>query len=220
MSADGVHGSEMDGPHDFDDGAADALIRGAGADIDRRVAETLREMRAAYVSTPPAVGATLAALIGAAPPVAPRVVRRSERVRSSVLAKERRRSHTDVARQRFDHERGRVGDVHHDTQGQSRWRRVGRRARSHARGLRPRSGRRRSRLGRQVAGQVLPHHDDDGRLGERAAGRNHDNDDCGSRRPRPGEWLEQRQGQFRRCPEPGQGSLATSAAAAIDLPVA
>ena len=66
MSADGVHGSEMDGPHDFDDGAADALIRGAGADIDRRVAETLREMRAAYVSTPPAVGATLAALIGAA----------------------------------------------------------------------------------------------------------------------------------------------------------
>jgi hypothetical protein len=87
MSPDGVHRNEMDGSHDFDDAAAEALIRGAGADIDRRVAETLGEMRAAYVSTPPAVGATLAALIGAAPPVAPHVVRRFERVRSSMLAK-------------------------------------------------------------------------------------------------------------------------------------
>jgi hypothetical protein len=92
MSSGGVDGNEMDGPHDFDDAATDALISGTGANIDRRVAETLGEMRAAYVSTPPPVGATLAALIGAAPPVAPRplaprAVRRFERARSSVLAK-------------------------------------------------------------------------------------------------------------------------------------
>jgi len=87
MSPDGVHRNEMDGPHDFDDAAAEALIRGAGADIDRRVAETLFEMRAAYVSTPPAVGGTLAALIGAGPPVAPRAAGKFERARSSLLAK-------------------------------------------------------------------------------------------------------------------------------------
>jgi hypothetical protein len=76
----------MSSPHDFDDAAADALIAGTGADIDSRLAETIGDMRAAYASTPPPVGATLAAWIGAAVP-ASRSARRFERARSSILAK-------------------------------------------------------------------------------------------------------------------------------------
>jgi hypothetical protein len=87
MSPDDVHGNEMDEPHDFDDDAADALIRGTGADVDPRLAETIGDMRAAYASTPPAVGAALAVLIGTPGSVAPLTARRFERMRSSIIAK-------------------------------------------------------------------------------------------------------------------------------------
>ena len=87
MSPDDVHGSEMDNPHDFDDAAAEALIAGTGADVDSRLAETIDDMRAVYASTPPVVGAALAAWIGAPEPVTPLTARRFERMRSSLIAK-------------------------------------------------------------------------------------------------------------------------------------
>jgi uncharacterized membrane protein YgcG len=87
MSPDDVHGNEMDEPHDFDDDAADALIRGTGDEVDPRVAEIVGDMRAAYASTPPAVGAALAAMIGTPEPVVTLSARRFERMRSSIIAK-------------------------------------------------------------------------------------------------------------------------------------
>ncbi len=87
MSPDDVHGNEMDAHHDFDDAATDALLAGNGADVDPRLAETIRDMRAAYVSTPPAVDAALAAFIGTSEPVVTLSARRFERMRSSIIAK-------------------------------------------------------------------------------------------------------------------------------------
>jgi hypothetical protein len=87
MSADDVDGNEMDSPHDFDDAAAEALIAGTGADVDSRLAETIDVLRAAYASTPPVVGAALAAWIGAPEPVTTLSPRRFERMRSSLIAK-------------------------------------------------------------------------------------------------------------------------------------
>jgi hypothetical protein len=89
MSNDDVHPNEMNAPHDFDDAATDALLSGGGRDVDPRLADLIGDMRVAYTSTPPAVGAELAALMAATPPApAPSALsRRFESMRSSMLAK-------------------------------------------------------------------------------------------------------------------------------------
>ena len=87
MSSGDVHGNEMDGPHDFDDSTTEAFIAGLGRDVDSRLADAIGDMRVAYTSSPPAVGAELAALIGATEPVPAPSSRRFERMRASMLAK-------------------------------------------------------------------------------------------------------------------------------------
>jgi hypothetical protein len=77
----------MDGHQDFDDTTAEALLAGAGADADPRLAETIRDVRAAFGSTLPPVGAELAAFVGLPEPVADLAPRRFERKRASLLAK-------------------------------------------------------------------------------------------------------------------------------------
>jgi hypothetical protein len=87
MSPADVYGNEMDEPRDFDDETTEALLAGAGRDADARIAELIGDMRASYVSDPPAVGAALAALIETTDPVVAFTPRRLERMRSSVFAK-------------------------------------------------------------------------------------------------------------------------------------
>ena len=87
MSHEDVHGDEMDGHQDFDDTTAEALLAGAGADADPRLAETIRDVRVAFRSTLPPVGAELAAFVGLPEPVADLAPRRFERTRASLLAK-------------------------------------------------------------------------------------------------------------------------------------
>jgi hypothetical protein len=77
----------MDRVHDFDDAAAEALIAGAGADVDPQLAETIGDMRAVYSSFPPGVGSALAAWIGVSAPAVPFAARRFARMRSSMVAK-------------------------------------------------------------------------------------------------------------------------------------
>ena len=90
MSTGDVSPNEMNAPDDFDDAAAEALLRGQGREVDSRLADLVGDMRVAYTSTPPALGAELSALIDGAAP-APAVVarhsRRFERMRSSTIAK-------------------------------------------------------------------------------------------------------------------------------------
>ena len=90
MSGDDVYEGEMDAPHefDFDDQAAEALLSGSGRAADPQLADLFDDMRVAYTSQPPAVGAELAAVLAqagvtteAAPP------RRFERMRSSLVAR-------------------------------------------------------------------------------------------------------------------------------------
>jgi hypothetical protein len=91
MSDGDVHSNDMNSPHDFDDAAIEALLGGHGADVDPRLSELLDNMRTAYTSTAPVIGAELAALltpggpVAAAPPSA--LPRRLERMRSSTLAR-------------------------------------------------------------------------------------------------------------------------------------
>ena len=87
MSDSDVHDNEMDGPHDFDDVSTEALIEGSGHDVDPALADLLGDMRVAYVSTSPAVGAELAALIGSPVPAAAPSPRRFTRMRPSIIAK-------------------------------------------------------------------------------------------------------------------------------------
>ena len=87
MSPDDVDGYEMDGPHDFDDEAAESLLGGAGRDADPGLVDLIGDMRVAYTSTPPAVGAALAALIGLSEPVALSPTRRFQQMRASMMAK-------------------------------------------------------------------------------------------------------------------------------------
>jgi hypothetical protein len=90
MSADDVSPNEMHTPDDFDDAAAEALLSGQGREVDARLADLVGDMRVAYTSIPPALGAELSALIDSAAP-APAIVsahsRRFERMRSSKIAK-------------------------------------------------------------------------------------------------------------------------------------
>ena len=80
----------MNAPDDFDDAAAEALLSGHGREVDSRLADLVGDMRVAYTSIPPALGAELSALIGAAA-TAPAILspssRRFERMRSSIIAK-------------------------------------------------------------------------------------------------------------------------------------
>jgi hypothetical protein len=90
MSDDDVHPDEMDTPDDFDDAATHALFSGGGRGIDPQLADVVADMRMAYVSKPPVAGAELSALmIGSVPVPAPAspTARRSERMRSSIMAK-------------------------------------------------------------------------------------------------------------------------------------
>jgi len=87
MSGGDVHGGEMNEPHEFDDAAADALLGGGGREIDPDLADLIGDMRVAYTSTPPVVGAPLAALMGASLPAADQPFGRFERMRRSLLAK-------------------------------------------------------------------------------------------------------------------------------------
>jgi len=87
MSGGDVHGDEMNEPHDFDDAAADALLGGGGREIDPDLADLIGDVRVAYTSTPPVVGAPLAALMGTSLPAADQPSRRFERMRTSLLAK-------------------------------------------------------------------------------------------------------------------------------------
>jgi hypothetical protein len=49
---------------DCDDATAEALLAGAGQDIDPALARVLDLVRLSYAATPPIVGAELGALIG------------------------------------------------------------------------------------------------------------------------------------------------------------
>jgi hypothetical protein len=87
VTSEDVHGNEMDGPHDFDDNTAEAFIAGLGREVDPHLADAVGDMRVAYASSPPVVGAELAALIGATEPAPLPSARRFERMRASMLAK-------------------------------------------------------------------------------------------------------------------------------------
>jgi hypothetical protein len=87
MSGDDVHPHEMNETPDLDDAIADALLAGDGSDAEPRLADLLGDMKVAYTSTPPVVGAELAAFIGAVEPVDTPVERRFDRMRASLLAK-------------------------------------------------------------------------------------------------------------------------------------
>jgi hypothetical protein len=88
MSEDDVYPGEMDAPHEFDDQAAEALLSGSDRGTDPHVAELLDDMRVAYTSQPPAVGAELAAVLAEAEVTADASpARRLERMRSSIVAK-------------------------------------------------------------------------------------------------------------------------------------
>src|SRR5690606_357112 len=73
-------------PHDFDDDATEALLGGSGRDLDPELADLLADVRVAYASNPPVVGAELAALMGTTPPAAGLAHRRSH-MRSRLAAK-------------------------------------------------------------------------------------------------------------------------------------
>ena len=89
MSTEDVYPNEMNESHDFDDNATDALFSGGGRNVDPRLADLLGDMRAAYTSTPPAIGAELSALLGATRPTPARAFlsRKFEQMRASMLAK-------------------------------------------------------------------------------------------------------------------------------------
>src|SRR5690242_10755694 len=89
MSDDDVCPDEMNVPHDFDDATTEAFLTGGGRDVDPGLADLFGDVRAAYTSTPPALGAELSALMGAARPAAAQssVSRRFEQMRSSILPK-------------------------------------------------------------------------------------------------------------------------------------
>jgi len=88
MSDDDVYGDEMDTPAEFDDQAAEALLSESGRSVDPQLADLFDDMRVAYISQPPAVGAELAAVLAEAElarEASP--TRRFERMRSSLAAK-------------------------------------------------------------------------------------------------------------------------------------
>jgi hypothetical protein len=88
MSGDDVYPGEMDAPHEFDDEAAEALLSGSGRGSDPYLADLFDDMRVAYTSQPPAVGAELAAVLAEAEVTAKASpARRFERMRSSIVAK-------------------------------------------------------------------------------------------------------------------------------------
>jgi len=88
MSEDDVYPGEMDAPHEFDDEAAEALLSGSGRGIDPQIDDLFDDMRVAYASQPPAVGAELAAVLAEAEVTAEAPpARRFERMRSSIVAK-------------------------------------------------------------------------------------------------------------------------------------
>jgi hypothetical protein len=88
MSSDDVHPSEMNSPHDFDDAASEALLSGTGREVDPEVAQAVADMRTAFTSQPPVVGAELSALMAGSSATSPSVARRRfERMRSSMIAK-------------------------------------------------------------------------------------------------------------------------------------
>jgi hypothetical protein len=88
MSEDDVYPGEMDTPHEFDDQAADALLSGSGRGTDPQLDDLFDDMRVAYTSQPPAVGAELAAVLAEAEVTADAPpARRFERMRSSIVAK-------------------------------------------------------------------------------------------------------------------------------------
>jgi hypothetical protein len=63
MSDAAVPPNKMDGPDNLDDASIEALFAGAGHDVDPSLADVLGDMRVAYTSLSPTVGAELAALI-------------------------------------------------------------------------------------------------------------------------------------------------------------
>jgi hypothetical protein len=88
MSEDDVYPGEMDTPHEFDDQAAEALLSGSDRGTDPQLDDLFDDMRVAYTSQPPAVGAELAAVLAEAEltqEASP--TRRFERMRSSIVAR-------------------------------------------------------------------------------------------------------------------------------------
>jgi hypothetical protein len=78
----------MDDRREFDDQDAEALLSGSGRGVDPQLADLFDDMRVAYTSQPPAVGAELAAVLAEAElTVAASSPRRFERMRSSFVAK-------------------------------------------------------------------------------------------------------------------------------------
>jgi hypothetical protein len=61
MTGDDVHRNGMDGPFEFDDEAAEALLGGRGAGIDPTLADLVGEIRTNFSTATPAVGPELAA---------------------------------------------------------------------------------------------------------------------------------------------------------------
>lgn len=64
MNDSGVPRNRMDGPYDLDDAGDEALLAGSGYAVDRALADLLGDMRVAYTSRTPTVGADLGALLG------------------------------------------------------------------------------------------------------------------------------------------------------------
>ena len=56
--------NKMNGPDDFDDASTEALLTGAGHDVDLHLAALLGDVRVVYTSRAPSVGADLGAFIG------------------------------------------------------------------------------------------------------------------------------------------------------------
>jgi hypothetical protein len=90
MSDDDVYPGEMDAPHgfDFDEQAAEALVSGSDRATEPQLSDLFDDMRVAYTSQPPAVGAELAAVLAEAEithDASP--TRRFGRMRSSLVAR-------------------------------------------------------------------------------------------------------------------------------------
>ena len=87
MSADDVYRTEMDESHDFDDAAAEALIAGAGRPTDADLADVVADLRMAYGTKPPPVGAEVAAFLALPQPELDATPGRVSRTRAALLAK-------------------------------------------------------------------------------------------------------------------------------------
>ena len=87
MSADDVDGSEMNGNHEIDDAAAEALLAGLDRHADPVLSDLLGDVRTTYVSHAPVMGAALASFVAGAPSPQPPARRRITKMRSLLTTK-------------------------------------------------------------------------------------------------------------------------------------